>query len=90
MEHFANFLIHFNGFRHCDGYYGYNLVDANTRHMGCGMSVRRDFYDVRSRDTRVLEALGLIRRLYAIERETNLSDLLPNHWQLPTDRRRKE
>jgi hypothetical protein len=64
----ASFLDGFQGFLHCDGYDGYNLVHANVRHVGCWMHVRRDFYDARERDSRAVEALGFIRRLYAIER----------------------
>jgi hypothetical protein len=64
----ASFLHGFQGFLHCDGYDGYNPVHANVRHVGCWMHVRRDFYDARERDHRAVEALGFIRRLYAIER----------------------
>ena len=68
MEHPAKFLADFKGFLHCDGYDGYNSVHANTRHVGCWMHVRRNFFDAKNRDARAVEALAFIRRLYAVER----------------------
>lgn len=68
-EHPARFLKEFQGFLHCDGYDGYNLVHGNSRHVGCWMHVRRGFFDARNRDVRAVDALVFIRRLYAIERD---------------------
>jgi transposase len=72
----AQFLLDFPGWIHSDGYAGYNLVHGGDRHVGCWIHVRRKFYEARDRDVRAVEALGRIRRLYAIEREAKDQKLM--------------
>jgi transposase len=77
QEHPTRFLGEYNGFVHADAYAGYNPVHDGVRHVGCWMHVRRGFHDVRDQDPRAVEALAVIRTLYAVERdaaELKLSD----------------
>jgi transposase len=66
----------YEGYLQCDGYDGYNqLFEQNpTIHrMGCLAHARRKFDESRNSDkTRAEEALQLIQRLYAIEREATI------------------
>jgi transposase len=85
-EHPERFLKDFQGFLQTDGYSGYNAVHGHVRHVGCWMHVRRYFFDERNTDRRALDALSLIRRLYAIEKEATRrrleGDSLTRHRQL--------
>ena len=77
QEHPTRFLQGYEGFVHADAYAGYNPVHGGTRHVGCWMHVRRNFYDLREQDPRAVEALSFIRSLYTTERdaaERTLSD----------------
>jgi hypothetical protein len=60
----------FAGIVQCDGYAAY---ESYARSHGvllaaCWAHVRRKFYEAREYDTLMLEALGLIARLYAVEK----------------------
>lgn len=68
-EHPERFLAGFTGFVHADAYAGYNGVHGGDRHVGCWMHVRRGFHDVRDQDPRAVDALAVIRTLYAVERQ---------------------
>ena len=62
-------LAGYRGFVHADAYDGYNAVHNNVRHLGCWMHARRYFVDAVPSDPRAVEALAVIRTLYAVERE---------------------
>lgn len=78
QEYPRRFLGEYRGFVQADAYAGYNPVHGDgARHVGCWMHVRRGFHDVREQDPRAIEALAVIRTLYAVERdatELRLSD----------------
>ena len=67
QEYPLKWLGNYKGFVHCDAYSGYNLLHGGTRHIGCWMHVRRDFFDVRKQEPKACEALAFIRGLYDIE-----------------------
>ena len=70
QEHPTRFLGEYEGFVHADAYAGYNSVHGDgARHVGCRMHVRRGFHDAREQDPRAVEALAVIRTLYAVERD---------------------
>ncbi|MCU0706306.1 MAG: IS66 family transposase, partial [Fimbriiglobus sp.] len=68
QEHPERLLAGFTGFVHADAYAGYTGVHAGDRHVGCWMHARRGFHDVREQDPRAVDALAVIRTLYAVER----------------------
>jgi hypothetical protein len=73
------FLSGYRGFVHPDAYDGYNAVNGNVRHLGCWMHARRYFVEAELSNPRAVEALALIRTLYAVERE------IKEHQQKPGD-----
>jgi transposase len=64
------FLGDFQGYLQRDGYVGYDGLGPGIVHVGCWAHARRHFLDARpSAEKEVGEALGLIGRLYAVERD---------------------
>jgi transposase len=69
------FLDGFQGYLQHDGYVGYDGLGPGIVHVGCWAHARRHFFDARpSAQKEAQEALDLIGRLYAVERDaTELS-----------------
>jgi len=69
----AEFLRGYGGILQCDGYVGYDKIGApGMVRAGCLAHVRRKFYDALKLDPDdrdAAEVLGLIARLYAVEKE---------------------
>jgi transposase len=66
----AAFLKDFTGYLHADAYAGFNPVHGDgRRHLGCWMHARRKFTDANETDPQAVEALAVVRTLYAVERE---------------------
>jgi transposase len=75
------FLEDFQGYLQCDGYTGYDEVAAREGvvRLGCMAHVRRPFYEAFEADPAGASvALGLIQRLYAVEREARDDNLEPH------------
>jgi len=83
-----SFLVNAQGFKQVDGYAGYAteierdkkkvLLVQPDRRLGCGMHVRRPFYEaLTAGEARAGRPLELIQGLYKIEREAN--DAALNH-----------
>ena len=68
-EHPERFLAGYAGFVHADAYAGYNGLHGGDRHVGCWMHARRGFHQVREQDPRAVDALAVVRTLYAVERQ---------------------
>lgn len=69
------FLADFLGYLQCDGYVGYDEVAARDGvvRLGCNAHVRRHFHEAFSADPAgAAMALGLIQRLYVVEREAEV------------------
>jgi transposase len=67
------FLRDYLGYFQADSYAGYNALYASRLvEVACWAHVRRKFYDARSTDPeRALYALGVIRQLYAVEKQAS-------------------
>ena len=63
------FLAGYRGFVHADAYDGYKAVHGDVRHVGCWMHARRYFIEAEPTDPQAVEALAVIRTLYAVEAE---------------------
>jgi hypothetical protein len=64
------FLEGFEGYLQHDGYVGYDGLGPGIVHVGCWAHARRHFFDAKaSAEKEAQEALGLIGRLYAVERD---------------------
>jgi transposase len=71
------FLGDYLGFMQADAYSGYDGIFAKGRiqEIGCWAHARRKFYDARDSDpTRTHSMLGMIRQLYAVEKEAKEFD----------------
>ena len=73
-EHPARFLHGFEGVWLSDGASAYNAASAQPGvvRAGCLSHARRKLFEARHDDTSVYEALGLVREIFAIEREAKL------------------
>ena len=70
------FLKEYEGYLQRDGYQGYENLSPKIVGVGCWAHARRKFHEARSSSPAEAEiALRLIRKLYALERETK--DLVP-------------
>jgi transposase len=81
------FLGDFEGFLQADAYAGYDGIFAKNkiREIGCWAHARRKFYDARDSDAaRSHHMLGMIRQLYAVEKETKEMDDTARHAQRQT------
>jgi len=64
------FLKDFRGHLQRDGYQGYGGLDPGIVHVGCWAHARRYFFEARaSSEKEANEAIGLIARLYDVERD---------------------
>jgi transposase len=66
------FLGDYHGFMQADAYSGYDGIFAKGKivEIGCWAHARRKFYDARDSDpARTHQMLGMIRQLYAVEKE---------------------
>jgi transposase len=66
------FLGDYQGFMQADAYSGYDGIFAKGKiqEIGCWAHARRKFYDARDSDpARTHQMLGMIRQLYAVEKE---------------------
>jgi transposase len=73
-RHPLEFLGEWSGDLQCDGHGCYNALfrTGRIRHIGCLAHIRRKLFDAReSAPDRVDGILGLIRNLYAVEREAD-------------------
>lgn len=84
-----SFLVNAHGFKQVDGYAGYAseierdkkkiLLVQPDRRLGCGMHVRRHFYEaLAAGEARAARPLELIQGLYKIEREANDAAMKPD------------
>lgn len=77
----AKFLEGYGGILQCDGYEGYNKIGAETLvRAGCFAHVRRKFNDALKLDPASQDALGvlgLIARLYGVEKEAREAGATP-------------
>lgn len=77
----AKFLKDYGGILQCDGYEGYNKVGTGTLvRAGCLAHVRRKFNDALKLDPsngEALGVLGLIARLYGVEKEAREAGATP-------------
>jgi transposase len=65
-----DFLGDFRGYLQRDGYSGYDGLGPGIVHVGCWAHARRHFFEAKpSAEKEVAEALGLVGRLYAVERD---------------------
>jgi transposase len=66
----ADFLRSYRGYLQRDGYQGYNGLPAEIVGVGCWAHARRHFFEaLPSDEARATEAIALVGRLYAVERE---------------------
>jgi transposase len=71
------FLGNYHGFMQADAYSGYDGIFAKGKiqEIGCWAHARRKFYDARDNDpARTHHLLGMIRQLYAVEKEAKEFD----------------
>lgn len=72
----ADFLRGYRGYLQRDGYQGYDGLPPEIVGVGCWAHARRHFFDaLPSDEARATEAIALIAKLYAVEREAR--DLAP-------------
>lgn len=69
----VEFLKNFDGWLQTDGYTGYNEVIKKNKitHIMCWAHARRKFFDAIDYDSRANLVIALIKKLYAVERESN-------------------
>jgi transposase len=80
------FLGEFEGYLQADAYGGYDAIFAKGKmiEVACWAHAQRKFYDARDSDTvRVHAMLGMIRELYAVEKQAKEFDDAARlaHWQ---------
>jgi len=81
-KHAQQFLSGFKGYLQTDGYKGYDWVDkdANIVHLACMAHARRPFAElikIAKKTGKAHQAVALIKKLYAIEKEAKEASLTP-------------